>query len=593
MTALTKIEKFQPTNGQFSDDQIDLIKNSICKGASNEELQFFIMACQRTGLDPFAKQIYSVPRGGQRTIQTSVDGFRLIADRSGKYAPGKEPTFEYDKNGSLLSATSYVKKQTRDGTWHEISANAHFDEYNANSPLWKKMPRAMLAKCYDEETEVLTEYGFRKFKDVNGKIMQVTENGLEAVDVKPFSQEYDGEMIAFHSQDLDFCVTPNHDMLTTSGVIEAGQMYDQAKSSPSYFIPRHAPLDKSEGLGMTQEQCELAAACLCDGDYMSGKKFRIKVSRPHKVEKIRSWNLHEKETLRNKSGKTATHSCGRTITTKNDQIEFSFDSSKISPLVIPYKRLNHEMMLKMNSQEAKWFVDAWTFFDGNASSGGGDGRTLRVWTSDLQYLGWLELIGVKAGYSISPTRSRVSDIGTKPNFIISFSEYNEKGVSKHNKARDPSLVKEKNTSDKVWCVTVPSGTLIVRRHSYSMVCKNCAECLALRKAFPAEMSGLYGQEEMDQADKENPNVKQLYKLEQHISTEQAVELTQLLQGCSPNVQKEYIPFMRQKYKFMDTLEELPESEYQKQKDILTVRYKNYQNELVEKEMANKPEVEIV
>lgn len=147
MTALTKVEKLTPSTNHFDEKQVELIKNSICKGASNEELQFFIYACQRTRLDPFARQIYSVPRGGQRTIQTSVDGFRLIADRTGKYAPGKEPTFEYDKNGNLVSATAYVMKQTMDGTWHQVSANACFNEYNAGSPLWKKMPRAMLSKC--------------------------------------------------------------------------------------------------------------------------------------------------------------------------------------------------------------------------------------------------------------------------------------------------------------------------------------------------------------------------------------------------------------------------------------------------------------
>lgn len=147
MTILTKVEKMTPSTSHFDEKQIELIKNSICKGASNEELQFFIYACQRSGLDPFAKQIYSVPRGGQRTIQTSVDGFRLIADRTGKYSPGREPTYEYDKNGNLISATSYVKKQTRDGTWHEVSANACYSEYNAGSPIWKKMPKAMLSKC--------------------------------------------------------------------------------------------------------------------------------------------------------------------------------------------------------------------------------------------------------------------------------------------------------------------------------------------------------------------------------------------------------------------------------------------------------------
>ena len=146
MTALAKIEKFQ-TAAHFDENQIELIKNSICKGATNDELQFFLMACQKTGLDPFSRQIYSVARGGQRTIQTSIDGFRLIADRSGKYAPGKEPMFTYDKNGNLESATAYVMKQTKDGTWHEVSANAHFNEYNAGSMIWKKMPRCMLSKC--------------------------------------------------------------------------------------------------------------------------------------------------------------------------------------------------------------------------------------------------------------------------------------------------------------------------------------------------------------------------------------------------------------------------------------------------------------
>lgn len=130
-----------------------LLKETICKGANDAEFQVFIYTCRRLGLDPFAKQIYMVKRNeSSMTIQTGVDGFRLIADRTGRYAPGKPPQFEY-KDNRLFSATAYIMKQTNDGTWHEVAHTVHFNEYAAftksgdlNS-FWKKMPCVMLAKC--------------------------------------------------------------------------------------------------------------------------------------------------------------------------------------------------------------------------------------------------------------------------------------------------------------------------------------------------------------------------------------------------------------------------------------------------------------
>lgn len=147
------------TQEHFDRDQIDLIKNTICKGATDDEFMLFMHVCKKTKLDPFVKQIYPVKRWDSKlgkevmTVQTGIDGYRLIAERTGAYSPGKEPSFVHDADGRIISSTAYVKKRTADGMWHEVAATAYYEEYvqknKSQQPtsFWLKMPHNQLAKC--------------------------------------------------------------------------------------------------------------------------------------------------------------------------------------------------------------------------------------------------------------------------------------------------------------------------------------------------------------------------------------------------------------------------------------------------------------
>lgn len=149
-------------NDYFEEGQLQLIKSMYFKGLTDDELMLFLHVCKRTGLDPLLKQIHPVKRNARQddgtyrmtlTIQTAIDGYRLIAERTGRYAPGREPTFTYDANGKLVSCTAYIKKLTSDGTWHEIPGTAFYEEYcqrdKNGKPMkfWEAMPHGQLSKC--------------------------------------------------------------------------------------------------------------------------------------------------------------------------------------------------------------------------------------------------------------------------------------------------------------------------------------------------------------------------------------------------------------------------------------------------------------
>ena len=110
--------------------------------------------CQRTGLDPWARQIYLRVQAGRASMQTSIDGLRLVAQRAARadgHRLSYRPTEWCGPDGAWRDvwladeppAAARLTVTIGDATYPAV---ARWSEYGSDRGMWRRMPALMLGK---------------------------------------------------------------------------------------------------------------------------------------------------------------------------------------------------------------------------------------------------------------------------------------------------------------------------------------------------------------------------------------------------------------------------------------------------------------
>jgi phage recombination protein Bet len=164
ITKHTEVSALAAASG-YTEDQVDLIKRTIAVGTTDDELRLFLNVSKRMQLDPFARQIFAVKRYDSQqgrdvmSTQVSIDGFRLVADRTGKYAGqlgpqwcGEDGVWKdvwLSRKSPAAARVGVLRSDFQGPLW----AVARFDAYaqtkrdGSLTMMWATKGDIMIAKC--------------------------------------------------------------------------------------------------------------------------------------------------------------------------------------------------------------------------------------------------------------------------------------------------------------------------------------------------------------------------------------------------------------------------------------------------------------
>jgi len=169
---------------------LDTLKNTVFRGASNDELLALVVVSNEYGLNPLTKEIYAFPaKGGGIVPVVSIDGWiRMMNDHP--QFDGIDYEFEHSDDGKLISCMAIIYRKDRS---HPTRVTEYLVECRRNTEPWKMERRMLRHKATIQGARVA--FGFSGITDEDeaaatpglANARDVTPKPARATPIDPFA----------------------------------------------------------------------------------------------------------------------------------------------------------------------------------------------------------------------------------------------------------------------------------------------------------------------------------------------------------------------------------------------------------------------
>lgn len=394
----------------------------------------------------------SVP-DDQRSIIKLMRYYRKVQKVLGTYVVKLRP-WDMDADLGWDEEDDWVDKETRSkygeikrGIVNPKTGRMH-PGYNAQVAVTGRLSSSKPINCFDGETEILTEQGWIRFDALPRDVRVAQWDGHKVSFTLPTAYhegQHQGEMVHFVSQSADLLMTPNHriPLMKNSGRVVTITAEELVSLGAGHHTIHAAKLHTPEkGIPFSVDEIRLLVALHADASFVqvNGKHYGLDVgfSKDRKIKRFSSLLGRMGDSLQ------WTESNGRFYLKSTPRLE------EILGLIQRQNRVWGKWLLDMNEEQCSAFEEEIWFWDACYERKSQYANKNEVNADWIQT--FLALRGVRANKRryTSSTGSSVWSVDvrrTKTNAITHRAE--RKRVS---------------WNGMVYCVTVPSDAILVRRN---------------------------------------------------------------------------------------------------------------------------------